>query len=31
MRINFNYNRVMSGDGDEESLYLRPGDIILVP
>jgi len=30
-RINFNYNRVMSGDGDEESLYLRPGDIILVP
>jgi polysaccharide export outer membrane protein len=30
-RINFNYNRVMSGDGEEESLYLRPGDIILVP
>jgi len=30
-RINFNYNRVMSGDGDEENLYLRPGDIILVP
>jgi polysaccharide export outer membrane protein len=31
VRIPFNYNRVMSGDGDEESLYLRPGDIILVP
>jgi polysaccharide export outer membrane protein len=30
-RISFNYNRVMSGDGDEENLYLRPGDIILVP
>jgi polysaccharide export outer membrane protein len=31
VRIPFNYNRVMSGDGDEESLYLRPGDIILIP
>jgi polysaccharide biosynthesis/export protein len=30
-RINFNYNRVMSGEGDEENLHLRPGDIILVP
>jgi polysaccharide export outer membrane protein len=30
-RINFNYNRVISGNGDEENLYLQPGDIILVP
>ena len=30
-RIPFNYNRVTSSGGDEENLYLRPGDIVLVP
>lgn len=30
-RIAFNYNRVTSGSGEEENLYLRPGDIVLVP
>jgi len=31
VRLIFNYNRVVSGDGDEDNLYLQPGDIILVP
>ena len=31
VRIPFNYNRVTSGSADEENLYLRPGDIVLVP
>jgi polysaccharide export outer membrane protein len=30
VRIPFNYNRVTSGS-DEENVYLRPGDIVLVP
>jgi polysaccharide biosynthesis/export protein len=30
-RIPFNYNRVTSSGADEENLYLRPGDIVLVP
>jgi polysaccharide export outer membrane protein len=30
IRIPFNYNRVTSGS-DEENVYLRPGDIVLVP
>lgn len=31
IRIPFNYNRVTAGASDEENLYLRPGDIVLVP
>jgi polysaccharide export outer membrane protein len=31
VRIPFNYNRVTSGSAEEENLYLRPGDIVLVP
>ena len=31
IRIPFNYNKVTQGAGDEENLYLRPGDIVLVP
>ena len=31
VRIPFNYNRVTAGASDEENLYLRPGDIVLVP
>jgi polysaccharide biosynthesis/export protein len=30
VRIPFNYNRVTSGN-DEENLYLKPNDIVLVP
>jgi polysaccharide biosynthesis/export protein len=30
IRIPFNYNRVTNGS-DEENVYLRPGDIVLVP
>jgi polysaccharide export outer membrane protein len=30
VRIPFNYNRVTNGN-DEENVYLRPGDIVLVP
>ena len=30
VRIPFNYNRVTNGN-DEENLYLRPNDIVLVP
>jgi polysaccharide export outer membrane protein len=30
MRIPFNYNKVTTG-ADEENIYLRPGDIVLVP
>ena len=30
LRIPFNYNKVTSGS-DEENVYLRPGDIVLVP
>src|SRR5262245_58768343 len=29
-RIPFNYNKVVSG-GEEENMYLQPGDIVLVP
>ena len=31
VRIPFNYNRVTAGSADEENIYLRPGDIVLVP
>jgi polysaccharide export outer membrane protein len=31
IRIPFNYNKVTAGAADEENLYLRPGDIVLVP
>jgi polysaccharide biosynthesis/export protein len=31
VRIPFNYNKVTSGSADEENLYLRPNDIVLVP
>jgi polysaccharide export outer membrane protein len=31
IRIPFNYNKVTSGSAEEENLYLRPGDIVLVP
>jgi len=31
VRIPFNYNKVTAGATDEENLYLRPGDIVLVP
>lgn len=30
-RIPFNYNKVISGDGEQQNLPLQPGDIILVP
>jgi polysaccharide export outer membrane protein len=30
VRIPFNYNRVIAG-ADEENVYLKPGDIVLVP
>ncbi len=31
VRLHFNYNRIVSGESDEENLYLQPGDIVLVP
>jgi polysaccharide export outer membrane protein len=31
IRIPFNYNRVTAGGSEEENLYLRPNDIVLVP
>jgi polysaccharide export outer membrane protein len=31
VRIPFNYNRVTAGASEEENIYLRPGDIVLVP
>jgi polysaccharide export outer membrane protein len=31
VRIPFNYNRVTAGSSEEENIYLRPGDIVLVP
>jgi polysaccharide export outer membrane protein len=31
IRILFNYNKVTSGSADEENIYLRPNDIVLVP
>jgi polysaccharide export outer membrane protein len=31
LRIPFNYNRVTTGGSEEENVYLRPGDIVLVP
>ena len=30
-RIPFNYNRVVSAEGEQENIYLQPGDIVLVP
>jgi len=30
-RVPFNYNKVVSSGGEEENIYLQPGDIILVP
>jgi polysaccharide export outer membrane protein len=30
-RIPFNYNKVVSSGGEEENIYLQPGDIVLVP
>lgn len=30
-RIPFNYNKVISGDGERQNLFLQPGDIVLVP
>jgi hypothetical protein len=30
-RIPFNYNRVVSPDGQDEVFLLQPGDIVLVP
>lgn len=30
-RIPFNYNRVISANGDAENFFLQPGDIVLVP
>jgi polysaccharide export outer membrane protein len=30
-RIPFNYNKVVSSTGEEENVYLQPGDIVLVP
>jgi len=30
-RIPFNYNKVVAAGGEEENLYLQPGDIVLVP
>jgi polysaccharide export outer membrane protein len=31
VRIPFNYNKVTTGGSEEENVYLRPGDIVLVP
>ena len=31
VRIPFNYNQVVSGGTDEENIFLRPGDIVIVP
>jgi polysaccharide export outer membrane protein len=30
-RIPFNYNKVVSAGGEQENIYLQPGDIVLVP
>ncbi|MBI2827638.1 MAG: polysaccharide biosynthesis/export family protein [Acidobacteria bacterium] len=30
-RIPFNYNKVISANGEQENLVLQPGDIVLVP
>ncbi|MBI4526145.1 MAG: polysaccharide biosynthesis/export family protein [Deltaproteobacteria bacterium] len=30
-RIPFNYNRAVSGAGDQDNFFLRPGDIVVVP
>jgi polysaccharide export outer membrane protein len=30
-RVPFNYNRVISAGGEDENVYLQPGDIVLVP
>ena len=30
-RVPFNYNKVVASGGEEENIYLQPGDIILVP
>jgi polysaccharide export outer membrane protein len=30
-RIPFNYNKVIASGGEDENLYLQPGDIVLVP
>lgn len=30
-RIPFNYNKVISADGEAENIFLQPGDIVLVP
>lgn len=30
-RIPFNYNKAVAGEADQDSLFLRPGDIVLVP
>ncbi len=30
-RIPFDYNKVISSEGEQGNLYLRPGDIVLVP
>jgi len=30
-RIPFNYNRVTASGGEQENIYLQPGDIVLVP
>jgi polysaccharide export outer membrane protein len=30
-RISFNYNKVVSTDGEQENLVLQPGDVVVVP
>lgn len=30
-RILFNYNKAISGDGEQQNFFLQPGDIILIP
>ena len=30
-RIPFNYNKVVSTDGEQENMILQPGDIVVVP
>jgi polysaccharide export outer membrane protein len=30
-KIRFNYNRAVSGTGDEQNILLKPGDVIVVP
>ena len=30
-RVPVNYNKVVSGDGEGQNLFLQPGDIVLVP